>query len=153
MIDLTFVSARMSAEGGGATACGKVPLRTVLLGSLATAEACSQADPVEQAERQLAHDAVDLVLLDLSGPVGAMLSLVGRLRAAAADGVVFIGIMPWWMEEASRVYLSAVVNEVIEAPLRPDSVHRVIGEILRDASGLRGISLCAPSAIGTMTRH
>ena len=174
MFQLTLGSA---CETGPARCGSAAPLRTVLLGGFDMAEGGDRAmlralpatasgkreqdmrdvrpevDPVEQAETQLAHDAVDLVLLDLSGPVGVMLSLVGRLRAAAGQDVVFIGIMPWQVDDASRVYLSAVVDEVIDAPLQPDGVPRAVAELLRVGSGSAGIVLCAPAVIGTTTRH
>ena len=114
---------------------------------------CGTLDPVEQAETQLAHDAVDVVLLDLNGPVAVMLSLVGRLRAAAGAGVVFIGILPWRTDCVARLYLSAVVDEVIDEPLRPSSVHRVVVEALRVGPGAPGIFFCPPRSIGSTTRH
>ncbi len=152
-------------------------LRTLLVGRFAEPERCDRQtleallavspdtpvpgmrfgsaalDPVEQAETQLARDAVDVVLLDLDGPVGAVLSMVGRLRAAAGAGVVFIGLMPWRTKGVARLYLSAVVDEVIDEPLRPGSVHRIVAEALRVAPSAPGIFFCPPRSIGSPTRH
>lgn len=90
--------------------------------------------PIVQAEVQLAREAVDIVLLDLNGPVEAMLSLVGCLRAAAGGGVAFVGVLTGEANSIARLYLSAAVDEVVERPLRADSLHRAIADALEAAA-------------------
>ncbi len=112
----------------------------------------AEADLVGQAERELAGDAVDIVLLDLNGAVGAVLSLVERLRAAAGEDVVFVGILPRQADAAARRYLPAVVDEVVDGPLRAVSLHHAISNALLVASDFHGSLPGSPGA-GHATRH
>ena len=95
---------------------------------------CRERCEIEQAEAQLACDAVDIVVLDLDGPVEAVLCLVKRLRAAAGQGVVFIGIQARHATDAACLYLSAVVDAVVDGPLWAGSLHGAIADALQDAS-------------------
>lgn len=155
--EITAVRTLLVGEFEQQNGCNRLMLEAMLTKSpdqvCGNPAGCSDLDPVEHAETQLAHGAVDIVLLDLDGPVGVILSLVGRLRAAAGERVVFIGILPWHVDDRARLYLSAVVDEVIDEPLRPTSVWRVVAEALRAASGFTGIFFCGPVSIGTTTRH
>ena len=105
----------------------------------------------EQAEQQLASDAVDIVLLDLDGPLLAVLSLIGRLRAAAGAGVVFIGILPPHASAEPSLYLGAVLDAVVDAT-RPDALHRAITEALQAAAEFVGVGY-GVIATGRATRH
>ncbi len=139
-------------------ACDRPTLEAVLATSSADRMSCmtftcGALDPVEHAETQLAYDAVDVVLMDLHGPVSVILSLVGRLRAAAGEGVVFIGILSRPADAVARLYLSAVVDAVIGEPLRPASAHRVIAEALQGTPSFPGIFFCPPTTIGSTVRH
>ncbi len=98
---------------------------------------CRALCQIEQAETQLASYAVDIVVLDLDGPVEAMLSLVERLRRAAGQGVIFVGILARHATAAARLYLSAVVDGVVDDPMRAGSLHRAIADALRMASDLQ----------------
>ena len=139
-------------------ACDRPTLEALLAMSPADRTSCmtrasGEVDPVEHAETQLACDAVDVVLMDLHGPVSVILSLVGRLRAAAGERVVFVGILSRPPDAVAGLYLSAVVDAVIGEPLRPGSAHRVIAEALQVAPSLPGIFFCPPTTIGSMIRH
>ena len=139
-------------------ACDRPTLEAVLAMSPADriccmTPACGEIDPVGHAETQLAYDAVDVVLMDLHGPVSVILSRVGRLRAAAGEGVVFIGILSRPADGMAGLYLSAVVDAVIGEPLRPGSAHRVIAEALQVAPSFPGIFFCPPTTIGATEVH
>ena len=92
---------------------------------------CLDDDHVSLTEATLAADGADLVLLDLDGPVDAVLALAGRLRAAASESVAFIGIMPRDASEISALYLSAVMDAVVDEPLRAASLHRTVADALQ----------------------
>jgi hypothetical protein len=113
---------------------------------------CAMDDQVEQAEADLARDCVDIVLLDLHGPVTALLSLLSRLRAAAAETVVFIGILPPDTSERARLYLGAVVDEMLEAPPLARSLHRAIARALDLVSDFQG-HMSVSAVAGSPTRH
>lgn len=106
---------------------------------------------VDRAEVELAEGRVDLVLLDLDGSVRALLDVVERLRASACDHVVFIGVLPLAAEPPERLYLSAVMDAVVDAPLRAGSLHRAIADALESA-GLQDSSKRLMMA-GPPTRH
>jgi len=91
-----------------------------------------------QAMHLLLQDAVDVVLLDLDGQIGAMLSLVGKLRAAAHAQVVFVGILPSEAGSRASQYLSAVVDSVVELPLSACRLHAAIAEALQAAVDSQG---------------
>lgn len=114
---------------------------------------CRERCQIEQAETQLAHDAVDIVVLDLDGSIEGVLCLVKRLRAAAGQGVIFVGILARHATVAARVYLSAVVDEVVDAPLRAGSLHRAIADALQDASDFQGCFGGGSMAIANEMRH
>ena len=64
---------------------------------------------------RLSGDAVDLVLVDLTGAVATLLDLIDRLRATAGPKVVFVGILPSGIDPVARLYLSAVMDIVVES--------------------------------------
>ena len=137
--------------------CGR---RTLLEGLLRTASALREHrvlpghcdhDLDEQAASQLARDAVDIVLLDLDGPLLSVLSLIGRLRAAASAGVVFIGILPPQSSAEPSLYLGAVLDVVVDAS-RPGALHRAITEAFEAAADFVGTGY-GPIAAGSATRH
>ena len=136
---------RRRIEGMLATASGGRP-HQVLPG-------CRDGCPIEQAEAQLGRDAVDIVVLDLDGPIEIVLSLVKRLRAAAGDGVVFVGIHARHATVAARLYLSAVVDEVVEAQSRACGLHRAIADALEAASDFQGRFGVGLSAGQSEMRH
>ncbi len=105
----------------------------------------------EQAEDQLAGDAVDIVLLDLEGPLLSVLSLIGRLRAAASAGVVFIGILPRQASAEASLYLGAVLDAVVDGA-RPATLHRAIGEAFEMVADFAGAGY-GPIIAGSATRH
>ncbi len=112
---------------------------------------CGAGRDMDRAEIELAGGKVDLVLLDLDGSVHALLGMIERLRASACDNVVFIGIMPPTAEPPERLYLSSVMDAVVEGPLRPGSLHRALTEVLDDPE----LHDSSPHWImaGSMTRH
>ena len=105
----------------------------------------------EQAEDQLAGDAVDIVLLDLEGPLLSVLSLIGRLRAAASAAVVFIGVLPRQAPAEARLYLGAVLDAMVGGA-RPVTLHGAIAEAFEAVSDFAG-SGYGPIATGSATRH
>ena len=105
----------------------------------------------DQAEDQLAGDAVDIVLLDLDGPLLSVLSLIGRLRAAASAGVVFIGILPRQASAEASLYLGAVLDAVVDGA-RPVTLHGAITEAFEVAADFAGTGY-GPIAAGSATRH
>ena len=114
---------------------------------------CRERCQIEQAETQLARDAVDIVVLDLDGPIEAVLCLVKRLRAAAGQGVIFVGILARHATAAARIYLSAVVDEVVDAPLRAGSLHRAIADALQDASDFQARFGSGSMVVANEMRH
>ena len=105
----------------------------------------------EQAEDHLAGDAVDIVVLDLEGPLLSVLSLIGRLRAAASAGVVFIGILPRQASAEASLYLGAVLDAVVDGA-RPITLHGAISEAFEVVADF-GCAGYGPVAMGSATRH
>ncbi len=134
--------------------------RSVLEGLLRTSSALRahrvlpghrDRDLDEQAEDQLTGDGVDIVLLDLDGPLLSVLSLIGRLRAAASAEVVFIGILPPQSSAEASLYLGAVLDAVVDAA-RPGALHRAIGEAFEAVADFAGIGH-GSIAMESATRH
>ena len=91
---------------------------------------CCDDCSASEAEDALAAEGAHLVLLDLDGPVCAVLALVGRLRAAAGENVAFVGLLPPTASVAARLYLPAVVDAVVHGPFRAASLHRAVADAL-----------------------
>ena len=92
---------------------------------------CRGSEPSRLAETTLAAGGADLVLLDLDGAIGTVLALVGRLRAAAREPVAFVGIMPSRAAPAAHLYLAAVVDALVLAPLHSASLEWAVTDALR----------------------
>jgi hypothetical protein len=107
---------------------------------------------LEQAEADLACDCVDIVLLDLRGPVADLLSLLGRLRAAAGETVVFVGMLPPGTNARARLYLGALVDEIVDGPPLAGSLHRAIARALDLVSDFQGYP-CGAAIGESLTRH
>ncbi len=146
----------------GSFAAADGPGRLLLEGMLATragsrahhiVPGCRERCEIEQAETQLARDAVDIVVLDLNGSVEATLSRVRRLRAVASQSVIFVGILSHHATAAARLYLSAVVDEVVDGPLRAGNLHRAIADALQDASDFQGGFGGGSMAAASQMRH
>ncbi len=105
----------------------------------------------EHAEDQLAGNAVDIVLLDLDGPLLSVLSLIGRLRAAASAGVVFIGVLPRQVSAEACLYLAAALDAVVDGA-RAVTLHRAIAEAFEVAADFADAGY-GPIAAGSATRH
>ena len=85
----------------------------------------------------LAADPFDVVLLDLAGSVPALLDLIGRLRATLRPGVAFVGILPAMVDPVARIYLSAVVDALVDEPASGTGLIDAVWDALaeRDDSG------------------
>jgi len=102
--------------------------------------AANAPDAIAQAERHLARETVDIVLIDLRGPLMNALSLVGRLRAASRGSVVFVGVMPDQADQATCLYLAAVLDALVERPFTSCILHAAIADALHRAADFAGRS-------------
>ncbi len=92
---------------------------------------------------RLPTNAADLVVVDLSGTVSAVLELIAHLRLAVDNpGVPLLGVMPDDIDPRHELYLAAVVDETVAhehmAERLPCLVRSARQDPVGDASGGSG---------------
>ncbi|WP_428393915.1 hypothetical protein [Lichenicoccus sp.] len=83
-----------------------------------------------------AADPVDVVLLDLAGSVPVLLDLIGRLRATLRPDVAFVGILPAAVDPVARIYLSAVVDALVDEPASGTNLIDAVRDALAEREGM-----------------
>ncbi len=75
---------------------------------------------------------VDVALIDLRGEVRPLLALIHRFRTKADPGLVLVGLMPAEMDPVARLYLSAVLDVVVDAMTCPGRLKEAILAAIED---------------------
>ena len=103
-----------------------------------------------------ARDGADLVVVDLSGSVAAVLELVARLRLAS-DGaqVPLLGVMPSGIDARSEIYLAAVVDETVSHAQMAERLPSAVRRATRDGAWAADDEGLHPwqGKVATATRH